>query len=132
MMLAHELCNPLDPIVNAIHLLANPRVQCQSVDQPHEMLRRQVRYLSRLVDDLLDVSGITRGKVQLRREPVDIAQLVCAAAEDHRLLELLEQVGTPAARQVLADVAQARAGTPLAREVAAALERLRRRPDPVP
>jgi CheY-like chemotaxis protein/two-component sensor histidine kinase len=72
--------------VNAIHLLTSPQGQGQSVDQLREMLQRQVRHLSRLVDDLLDVSRITRGKVQLRRERVDLARLVRSTAEDHRHL----------------------------------------------
>jgi signal transduction histidine kinase len=90
-MLAHELRNPLSPIVNAIHLLTIPQVQNQSIDRLREMLQRQVRHLSRLVDDLLDVSRVTRGKVQLRRQRIDMAQLVRVAAEDHR--HLIEAAG---------------------------------------
>ncbi len=90
-MLAHELRNPLSPIVNAVHLLTNTQVQGRPAQQVREMLQRQVRHLSRLVDDLLDVSRITRGKVQLRRERVDLAQLVRSTTEDHR--HLLEGAG---------------------------------------
>jgi signal transduction histidine kinase len=90
-MLAHELRNPLGPIVNAIELLTSPRRHGQSLDQLRDILQRQVRHLSRLVDDLLDVSRITRGKVQLRRERLDAAELVRATAEDHR--QLIEAAG---------------------------------------
>lgn len=83
-VLAHELRNPLSPMVNAIHLLTIPQAPNRSMDQLREMLQRQVRQLSRLVDDLLDVSRITRGKVQLRRQRLDVAQLVRSVAEDHR------------------------------------------------
>src|SRR5207248_893845 len=83
-MLAHELRNPLAPILNAVHLLGQPAVAGRATGELRDMLGRQVRHLARLVDDLLDVSRITRGKIPLRRERVDLARLVRDTAEDHR------------------------------------------------
>ena len=83
-MLAHELRNPLAPILHAVHVLrqlepASPReAWCQ------EVIERQTVHLSRLVDDLLDISRITQGKVTLRREPVDLAAMVMRAVETVR------------------------------------------------
>jgi signal transduction histidine kinase len=83
-MLAHELRNPLAPILNAVHLLGQPAVAGRATGELRDMLGRQVRHLARLVDDLLDVSRITRGKITLRRERVDLARLVRVTAEDRR------------------------------------------------
>ena len=83
-MLAHELRNPLAPITNAVHLLRQPALDAPTLDRVRDLLDRQVRHLSRLVDDLLDVSRITRGKIDLRRERLDLARLVRETAEDHR------------------------------------------------
>lgn len=78
--LAHELRNPLAPIRFALDLL--------KVDTPpataartRDVIDRQVRQLVRLVDDLLDVSRITANKIQLRREPLDLARLMATAVE---------------------------------------------------
>ncbi|MBV9620718.1 MAG: hybrid sensor histidine kinase/response regulator, partial [Gammaproteobacteria bacterium] len=80
-MLAHELRNPLAPIHNAVQLMrALPDSGAQHV-RLREMVERQLRHLTRLVDDLLDVSRITRGKVQLRRERVELAAIVERAVE---------------------------------------------------
>jgi PAS domain S-box-containing protein len=79
-MLAHELRNPLAAISNAVQLLVRP-----DADEFHpwarEVTGRQVRQLTRLVDDLLDVSRISLGKVQLRPQVVDLAMAACSAAE---------------------------------------------------
>ena len=73
-MLAHELRNPLAPILNALHLLRLGRASTpRRPSRPATIAERQVRHLARLVDDLLDVSRITSGKIQLRKEPVDLA-----------------------------------------------------------
>ena len=78
-MLAHELRNPLAPIRNSLHIL---RLLHAAATQPStsvgEMMERQVNHMVRLVDDLLDVSRITRGKIELRKEPVELAPS-CAA-----------------------------------------------------
>jgi signal transduction histidine kinase/ActR/RegA family two-component response regulator len=78
-MLGHELRNPLAPIVTALRLM-----QLRSAGMPdreREIIERQVMHLSRLVDDLLDISRITRGKVQLHRERIDLRAVVHSAME---------------------------------------------------
>lgn len=79
--LAHELRNPLAPMTMAVHILqranAPPAVRQKSV----EILSRQLKQATRLIDDLLDVSRIATGKLSLRSEPVDLANVVRLAAE---------------------------------------------------
>jgi CheY-like chemotaxis protein/nitrogen-specific signal transduction histidine kinase len=79
--LAHELRNPLAPIRNAIAILQNSDVDRAAIDQTRAMLERQVSHMVRLVDDLLDVSRITRGKIELRRQAVDLSSVVMHAVE---------------------------------------------------
>ncbi len=81
-MLAHELRNPLAPMVNAVHLLGLPGLKPATRNRAQEVLNRQLRHLARLVDDLLDVSRITRGKVELRREHLDLCNLATEVASD--------------------------------------------------
>jgi len=78
-MLGHELRNPLAPIVTALQLMKMRGDIASSKEQA--IIQRQVDHLIRLVDDLLDVSRITRGKVELRKETVTIAQVVTKAVE---------------------------------------------------
>jgi PAS domain S-box-containing protein len=86
-MLAHELRNPLAPIRNALHVVqVRGQERRKAVRQAWEMINRQVENLVRLVDDLLDVSRISRGKINLRKEPVDVAILVARAVESSRPL----------------------------------------------
>ena len=66
-MLAHELRNPLAAISNAVTVLELSGRPQEHLDWSKEVIERQVRHLSRLIDDLLDVSRITRGKIQLRK-----------------------------------------------------------------
>ncbi len=83
-MLAHELRNPLAPIRNAAHtlgLLGNPDDRVQWVAG---VIERQVGLMTRLVDDLLDVSRITSGKIALQREPVAIGAVIAQAVETAR------------------------------------------------
>ncbi len=78
-MLGHELRNPLAPIVTALQLM---RLRGdESLLKERTMIERQVHHLIRLVDDLLDVSRITRGKIELQRERVEIAEIVAKAIE---------------------------------------------------
>jgi len=80
-MLAHELRNPLSPIRNSIHLMRLDPKRSPASDRALEIAERQVKNLSRLVDDLLDVSRITRGKIKLEKEPVDLLVIAARAVE---------------------------------------------------
>ena len=81
-MLAHELRNPLTPISHAVELIGR-----QSKPMGHEigweidLIGRQVKHLIRLVDDLLDVARISRGKIELHKQPTDLAEIVTQAVE---------------------------------------------------
>jgi len=79
--LAHELRNPLAPISNSLQLLKMPRLDTTILQQTRDMMERQVHQLVRLVDDLLDVSRVMRGKIELRKEPVELATVVARAVE---------------------------------------------------
>ena len=84
-MLAHELRNPLGPISNAVHLLqlltpgSDPRLA-----QLRDIIDRQVRHMTRLIDDLLDSTRLARGQILLRREPCDLAKIIEQTVEDYR------------------------------------------------
>jgi len=80
-MLAHELRNPLAPILNAVQLMRRKPVEDPQLAWSRDVIERQLAHLTRLVDDLLDVSRITRGKINLSREPVEVAGLVARAVE---------------------------------------------------
>jgi PAS domain S-box-containing protein len=80
-MLAHELRNPLTPIRNAAHVLGRLGSQEPRVQWAQQTIERQVDHLTRLVDELLDVSRIVRGKVTLKTEPVELAGVVNQALE---------------------------------------------------
>jgi PAS domain S-box-containing protein len=79
--LAHELRNPLAPIRNALQILKMPRVDAATVERSRDMMERQVQQLVRLVDDLMDVSRVMQGKIELRRERVELASVVARAVE---------------------------------------------------
>ncbi|SDR51513.1 Signal transduction histidine kinase [Paraburkholderia fungorum] len=78
-MLGHELRNPLAPISTALGLIR--RENGNTADKYHQILERQVAHLSRLVEDLLDVSRITRGKIELSRESLRIGSVITRAVE---------------------------------------------------
>ena len=80
-MLAHELRNPLAPIRTSLQILRTPRVDADTAGKVHAIMERQVQQLVRLVDDLLDVSRVMRGKIDLRREPVELATIIARAVE---------------------------------------------------
>jgi PAS domain S-box-containing protein len=88
-MLGHELRNPLAPIRTALQLMA--RRPGAEATKERAVIERQVDHLVRLVDDLLDVSRITRGMIKLHREPVDIGAVIARAIE--MASPLLEQRG---------------------------------------
>ena len=79
--LAHELRNPLAPIRNSLQILKMPRLDAATIERAREMMERQVHQLVRLVDDLLDVSRVMRGKIELRTEQVELATVVARAVE---------------------------------------------------
>ena len=93
-MLAHELRNPLAPILNAVEIMRLCRVDDPLLERQRDTIDRQVLNLKRLLDDLLDVSRVSRGAIALHRERVELAAVVeqaveatapLAAAKGHRL-----------------------------------------------
>jgi signal transduction histidine kinase/CheY-like chemotaxis protein len=85
-MLAHELRNPLAPIMTAAQLLKLGRLDAKSVANASEIIVRQAEHMTDLVNDLLDVSRVTRGLVTLEKEEVDLNAIVAAAVEQVRPL----------------------------------------------
>ncbi len=90
-MLAHELRNPLAPIRNALYLLKRGEVDQTASEEVRSMMERQVEHLARLIDDLMDVSRISSGKVELRVEVVDLAAVIGRAIDTSR--PLMQQKG---------------------------------------
>ncbi len=88
-MLSHELRNPLSPLRNATHLLMQGETEDPKIVWSRGVIARQLKHMTRLVDDLLDVSRIARGKIVLVSEPVDLSEVVAAAVET--VQPLLEQ-----------------------------------------
>jgi signal transduction histidine kinase/CheY-like chemotaxis protein len=80
-MLAHELRNPLAPIRNAAQILSRKLIDDRSAQQPIDMVQRQVSHLTRLVDDLLDVSRISQGRIELRRTDMLLSEALEQALE---------------------------------------------------
>lgn len=86
--LAHELRNPLAPIGNALNVLRMSDVRPEEVAAMYEMMARQLSHLVQLVDDLLEISRITRGHIELRRAVIDIRDAVRDAVEaSHHLID---------------------------------------------
>jgi PAS domain S-box-containing protein len=86
-MLAHELRNPLAPLQNALHLIELEGAQSAgNKSEIWAIMKRQVEALVRLVDDLLDVSRITRGKIGIHKQPVEVSTIVSRAVESSRPL----------------------------------------------
>ena len=84
-MLAHELRNPLSAINGAAQLFGKLETE-EELEWAKEVVLRQVKHLARLIDDLLDVSRISRGKIGLRKEPIDLSPVVGSAVEAVRPL----------------------------------------------
>ncbi|MES2661390.1 MAG: PAS domain S-box protein [Verrucomicrobiota bacterium] len=80
-MLAHELRNPLAPIRNATEILQNPAATPEDQNRARQLIARQTENMSRMIDDLLDVSRITEGKIELRRQVVKLQTVLTSAAE---------------------------------------------------
>ena len=102
-MLAHELRNPLAPILSSTHVLRAQPDNAAGVQRAREVIERQVRHQARLLDDLLDVSRVSRGRIQLRRRPVDLRAIVAEVIETTRPLidERHLELSSPAAPQAL-------------------------------
>jgi len=80
-VLAHELRNPLAPIRNAVEVMQRHGPEDPALKQMNGLIGRQVLHMTRLIDDLLDVSRITQGKINLKPEAVDLATIVARAVE---------------------------------------------------
>ena len=90
-VLAHEVRNPLAAISSASRILERTSPSAQELKRFHQMIEHQVTHLARLVEDLLDISRITRGKIVLRLEIVELNDVVCEALAGIR--EQIEQKG---------------------------------------
>ena len=90
-ILAHELRNPLAPIRNAVQVLRAKGPPTPELDWARAVIERQAEQMTRLVDDLLDVSRITTGRIELRKQPVDLIELVKTALEASR--PIIEKAG---------------------------------------
>jgi PAS domain S-box-containing protein len=90
-MLAHELRNPLAPILNSLHVARQPETSAADREQALILADRQARHLTHIVDDLLEVSRVMRGKVQLRPQRLDLGNLIQTTVEDRRFVA--EQAG---------------------------------------
>jgi signal transduction histidine kinase/ActR/RegA family two-component response regulator len=82
-LLAHELRNPLTPLRNAMQLLRLEGSDAATIAWVSEVGERQIRQLARLVDDLLDTSRLSSGKIRLSREPCDLTQVIQAVMSDY-------------------------------------------------
>src|SRR5690606_31130030 len=86
-MLGHELRNPLAPILTALHLM---RMRGgNALERERNVIERQAQHLVRLVDDLLDISRVTRGKIELKKRPLELSEPTARAIE--RVSPLFEQ-----------------------------------------
>ena len=83
-ILAHELRNPLAPLSNSLEVLRRAENSPELMEQTRGVMERQVRQMVRLVDDLMDVSRMTRGKVELRRQRTELAAVLASAVETAR------------------------------------------------
>ncbi len=90
-VLAHELRNPLAPIRNSLHILRLSGELTPAAEKIQEVMERQVDHLVRMVDDLLEVSRISRGKIELRRKPMELATAILNAVETSR--PLIDEAG---------------------------------------
>jgi two-component system CheB/CheR fusion protein len=85
-MLSHELRNPLTPIKNSLYILEHAPAGSEQARRAQSVMDRQTAHLTRLVDDLLDVTRITRGKIQLNMEQLELNEVVERTVDDHREL----------------------------------------------
>src|SRR5256886_8173970 len=91
-MLSHELRNPLAPIRNAVELMRRVGSAEQRLIMARDVIDRQVTHLARLVDELLDVSRISQGKIVLKKEPVELSKIIAHSVETVRpMIDTREQ-----------------------------------------
>jgi signal transduction histidine kinase len=83
-LLAHELRNPLNPIRNAVEIMRSDDSPRERLEWAWKLIDRQVNHLTRLIDDLLDVSRITRSRLELKRQRIDLLDVVRAAVDASR------------------------------------------------
>jgi signal transduction histidine kinase/DNA-binding response OmpR family regulator len=102
--LAHELRNPLAPLSNGLHLMRMAGGKPDMLEKTRQMMERQIQHMVHLVDDLLDVARISTGKVELRRQRVDLKDVVATAVEtsaslieagDHKLTVDVPKLALP-------------------------------------
>jgi len=98
-MLGHELRNPLSAISSAASLIGLPGIGSETIDRARIIIQRQSRHLSRIVDDLLDLSRTMSGKILLARQPIDLASLVGTC------LDTFRATGRTAGYQINVDLA---------------------------
>jgi signal transduction histidine kinase len=93
--LAHELRNPLAPLLNGLELIKRSNANPQVIEKARQMMERQLRHMVRLIDDLLDLSRITECKIELRKERIDLSLALQNAIQTCRpLIEQREQILT--------------------------------------
>ena len=85
-ILSHELRNPLAPIRNSIYMLDRASPGSPQAARAKEVINRQTEHLTRLIDDLLDVTRISRGKIELGRTRLDVREILSRTCDDHRTL----------------------------------------------
>ena len=81
-VLAHELRNPMTPITNSVYILRHAEPGSDGAKRAQAIIERQVTHLVRLVDDLLDVTRVSEGKIHIERQPLDLVEIVHACVED--------------------------------------------------
>src|SRR5690606_25650119 len=81
-VLAHELRNPMAPIANSIFILKRSPPGSESASRAQAVIERQARHLVRLIDDLLDVTRITEGKIHIQRDRLDLVEVIRTCVED--------------------------------------------------
>lgn len=83
-MLSHELRNPLGALLSATHVLESDDVETRTFEEALQVVRRQARHMATLLNDLVDVARITRGQIRLKKQPVDLVELVGVGVETVR------------------------------------------------
>jgi two-component system CheB/CheR fusion protein len=95
-MLAHELRNPLAPLQNALAISRDPGATAEMLERAEVIMSRQIQNMTRIVDDLLDVTRLTRGTIELRLGPVNVARMLVHAVEasQHEIEERGQELST--------------------------------------